>query len=126
MARKSADTMELPGMETPKDAKVENASRKYRQAISLRLEQQKDEANQKAKLTELVLAWAERNTIKPVIFKNEKGAEFERYIYKRGDIEAIAERPVKWNVKVLLGDEIPDDEGDASAVADDVADGETE
>lgn len=112
-----AGNMEFPAMETPKDAKVENAARKYRKSVALRQEQQKDEANCKAKVEELVLAWADANNIKPIQTTDDKGKKIERYVYRRGDIEVTAERPLKWNTKVRLGDEIPDEEGDPAAIA---------
>lgn len=121
MGRRDSATQELPGMEQPKDAKLENASRGYRKAIAFRLEAAKDEANRLAKLTELIFAWAEREGIKPVIDTNDKGHKIERYTYRRGDIEATATRPVKWKVQVKMGDEIAEEEpeGDADAVHDD-------
>src|SRR5688572_12786798 len=119
MTRRDSQTADLPGMETPRDNKVENAARAYRRAISLRMDTAKDEANKKAKLSELLFKWAEANGIKPTITTSDKGVEMERVVYRRGDLEVDAERPTKWKVKVLLGDELPDEEGDANAEPED-------
>lgn len=115
---KSASQEEFPAMETPKDAKLENASRKYKRTIGERLLVQQDEANQKAKVGELVHAWAAANNIKPVIVKNDKGVSEECYVYRRGDIEAVVSRSLKENIKVRMGDELPAAEGDANVVTD--------
>ena len=105
MARDSRNKT-LPGMETPVDEELEEASRTYRKTIARRLKVQKDEATQKAKVAELVLAWAERNKIKPTLEENDNGADIEVYTYTRDDIIATADRPLKWNVHVKIGGEV--------------------
>lgn len=123
MARsKNSDQNELPTMETPKDPKLEAASKRYKRTISERLEIQEREKNEKAKVGELVHAWAEANNIRPVIVKNEKTGEAEEcYVYRRADVEAIVSRSLKESIKVRLGDEIPEAPGDASKATDDEA-----
>lgn len=111
----SEEQGEFATMETPKDVAVERASKSYRKIVSERLEIQKREATAKAKVAETVLKWADTNGIKPKHSTNDKGVEIEEFIYLRGDVKATAERPLKWNVKVSVGEEVEEEIAEAAA-----------
>lgn len=119
MAKRSSESKELfTTAQVPRDSRVEKAARAYRNAISARLLAAEDEANKKKKVEELVLQWAEEQNVGLTTWQ-EKKKTMEGYVYSYGDVEARAERPKAWHVRVLLGDEIPEGEGDANAVPDD-------
>lgn len=120
MARaKSSDQEALPGMEQPKNPKLERMAKKYRATVALRLDMQNTEKNEKAKLKELMHADPSVRTI-------EKGGK-KLLVYKRADVSVTIE--IKEDLKVKLGDEVAaEDDGDADAVeiegGDDDDDGE--
>ena len=115
---KSAEQVDFPAMETPRDEELEAAAIKYKRTIQSRMKIQDREATEKAKVGELVHLWADLNKIKPVIVTSPSGVQEEALIYSRADIRAVISRPLKENVKVLLGEEVPEPpapaaEGDA-------------
>jgi len=98
---KSPDQDQLPTMEQPKIAKLENAARRYREAITLRLTAAADEKNKHAKLKELMHEHCGANV------KNEGGKTYLVY-HRPGAM--IVKLNITEKAKVIMGDEMEDED----------------
>jgi hypothetical protein len=103
-------------MEQPKIAKLENAARRYREAIKIRLAASGDEKNKHAKLRELMHEHCGTNV------KTEGGKTY--LVYHRPGV-MIVKLNITEKAKVIMGDEMEDEDdesigGEGEAEAEDI------